>query len=39
MKASTLRMLAGIKVVSKPNQFRLLVCNVYAEYDRPGIFT
>ncbi len=26
----------GIKVVSKPNQFGLLVCNVYAEFDRPG---
>ena len=26
----------GIKVVSKPNAFGLLVCNVYAEYDRPG---
>ena len=26
----------GIKVVSKPNEFGLLVCNVYAEFDRPG---
>ncbi len=26
----------GIKVVSKPNQFGLLVCNLYAEFDRPG---
>ncbi len=26
----------GIKVVSKPNNFGLLVCNVYAEFDRPG---
>jgi len=26
----------GIKVVSKENQFGLLVCNVYAEFDRPG---
>ncbi len=26
----------GIKVVSKPNAFGLLVCNVYAEFDRPG---
>ncbi len=26
----------GIKVVSKPNPFGLLVCNVYAEFDRPG---
>ncbi len=26
----------GIKVVSKPDQFGLLVCNVYAEFDRPG---
>ena len=26
----------GIKVVSKPNQFGLLVCNIYAEFDRPG---
>ncbi len=26
----------GIKVVSKPNQFGLLVCNVYAVFDRPG---
>ncbi len=53
MKASTLRMLAGvtapliltgsvqagflgIKVVGKPNQFGLLVINIYAEFDRPG---
>jgi len=26
----------GIKVVSKANNFGLLVCNVYAEFDRPG---
>ncbi len=26
----------GIKVVSKPNLYGLLVCNVYAEFDRPG---
>ena len=26
----------GIKLVSKPNSFGLLVCNVYAEFDRPG---
>ena len=26
----------GIKVVSKPNEFGLLVCNLYAEFDRPG---
>ncbi len=26
----------GIKVVSKPNAFGLLACNVYAEFDRPG---
>jgi len=26
----------GIKVVSKPNNFGLFVCNVYAEFDRPG---
>ena len=26
----------GIKVVSKPNQFGLLVRNIYAEFDRPG---
>ena len=26
----------GIKVVGKPNEFGLLVCNVYAEFDRPG---
>ncbi len=26
----------GIKVVSKPNAYSLLVCNVYAEFDRPG---
>jgi len=26
----------GIKVVSKPNQFGLIVCNVYAQFDRPG---
>ncbi len=26
----------GIKVVSKPNSFGLIVCAVYAEFDRPG---
>ncbi len=26
----------GIKVVGKPNEFGLLVCNVYAQFDRPG---
>jgi len=26
----------GISTVSKPNEFGLLVCNVYAEFDRPG---
>ncbi len=26
----------GIKVVGKPNAFGLIVCNVYAEFDRPG---
>ncbi len=26
----------GINVVSKPNAFGLIVCNVYAEFDRPG---
>ncbi len=26
----------GIKVLTKENQFGLLVCNVYAEFDRPG---
>ncbi len=26
----------GIKVVGKANNFGLLVCNVYAEFDRPG---
>ena len=26
----------GIKVVSKPNAFGLIVCSVYAEFDRPG---
>lgn len=26
----------GIKVVSKPNAFGLLVCNVFASFDRPG---
>ncbi len=26
----------GIKIVSKPNEFGLLVCNVYAVFDRPG---
>ncbi len=25
----------GLKVESKPNEFGLLVCNVYAEFDRP----
>ena len=25
----------GIKVVGKPNEFGLLVCNIYAEFDRP----
>ncbi len=26
----------GISVTSKPNEFGLLVCNVYADFDRPG---
>ncbi len=26
----------GINVVGKPNAFGLLVCNVYAQFDRPG---
>ncbi len=26
----------GITVVGKPNEFGLLVCNVYAQFDRPG---
>jgi len=26
----------GLKAVSKPNTFGLIVCNVYAEFDRPG---
>ena len=26
----------GIKIVTKPNAFGLIVCNVYAEFDRPG---
>ena len=26
----------GIKVVGKPNEFGLIVCNVYIEFDRPG---
>ncbi len=26
----------GIKVVGKPNPFGLIVCNIYAEFDRPG---
>ena len=26
----------GIKVVHKPNEFGLLICNVYATFDRPG---
>ena len=26
----------GIKVVGKDNPFGLIVCNVYAEFDRPG---
>ncbi len=26
----------GIKVVGKPNAFGLIVCNVYAQFDRPG---
>lgn len=26
----------GIKVVGKPNPYGLLVCNVFATFDRPG---
>ena len=26
----------GLNIESKPNEFGILVCNVYAEFDRPG---